>query len=85
MRLTRASGYSTLGAEIVPRFHTAEGVRNSKSEIRTFGESLTKSDQPYPRTRTLLVLIGPLFAWAFLLLQVSREFSRAGPIDPREM
>ena len=38
----------TLGAEIVLRFHTAVGVRDSKSQLRTFGESLTKSDQPCP-------------------------------------
>jgi len=38
----------TLGAEIVLRFHTALGVCNSKSQFRTFGESLTKSDQPHP-------------------------------------
>ena len=56
---------------MVLRFHTEVEVRNSKSQLRTFGESLTTSFPYLLRSRTLLVLIAPLFARAFL--QVGRQ------------
>jgi len=65
------------------RFQMGVCVRNSKSQLRTFGESLTT---PFPyllRSRTLLIFIAPLFARAFLQVgcQVGliRKMKRHGP------